>query len=242
MIPAQRVHLICLAPHEMSEECRPCTQTGPAKSITYFISRPSWLMEAQRPSRISLPNTLGTESWTSFADHAYEPFDADEVFSDLETFRQDLHGGPDLRRLRSFSAKEAAEVAAVTRFRLELERREELNEYEDDYPEPLVNTAFSAHAEHLSPIYSCGIWIKAGQLLSTTIQAAQDEQDTRANSRWWHRQDFRGDPECSPAEHSSTVTTWWRRGASASQVSLTTRNELGRKRCFEQLAFAAVAC
>jgi len=38
--------------------------------------------------------------------------------------------------LRSFSSKEAADVAAATRFRLELERREELSEYEDDNPAP----------------------------------------------------------------------------------------------------------
>ena len=122
----------------MSEECRPFTQTAPAESVCCATSRTLWLIEAQRPSRISLPSTLGTKSWASFLDHAYEPFDADQVFSDLESFRRDLHGRPDLRRLRSFSAKEAAEVAAATRFRLELERREELSEYEDEHPEPLA--------------------------------------------------------------------------------------------------------
>ena len=122
----------------MSEECRPCPQTAPAESVCCATSRISWLTEAQRPSRISLPSTLGVRSWASLLDHTYEPFDADEVFSDLGSFKRDLHMGPDLRRLRSFSAEEAAEVAAATRFRLELERREELSEYGDDRPEPLA--------------------------------------------------------------------------------------------------------
>ena len=99
----------------------------------------------QRPSRVSVPSTIGSKRWDSvsskrwdsFLDRSYEPFDADQILSELGSFKRDLHGEPDLRRLRSFSSKEAQDVAAATRFRLELERREQ-SEYEDDYSEPPV--------------------------------------------------------------------------------------------------------
>jgi hypothetical protein len=85
-----------------------------------------------------VPSTYGSKRWDSFLDKPYETFDPELYFNTSESsgYRRDLHGEPDLRRQRSFSAKEAAEVAAATRFRLELERREQQhNEYEDEYSE-----------------------------------------------------------------------------------------------------------
>lgn len=41
-----------------------------------------------------------------------------------------------MRSMRSFSAREAEEVAAATRFRLELERQQQPHAYDDDYPPP----------------------------------------------------------------------------------------------------------
>lgn len=58
------------------------------------MSRTSWLLEAQRPSRISPRSILGTKSYAFFLDHAYEPTDADEAFADLESLKEAYVANP----------------------------------------------------------------------------------------------------------------------------------------------------
>ena len=112
------------------------------------------LTDSQRPSRVSVPSSFGSKARGSFLDRPYEPLEATNVFSEIDYFKTTTQGDSDLRRKRSFSAKEVAEVAAATRFKLELERREQIStDFEDGDPPVPSNASQSLPLRSTSLAY-----------------------------------------------------------------------------------------
>lgn len=107
--------------------------SGSSRVSMFMTCHNPMLTQGQRPSGISLSSTIHSRRHGSLVGDA---FDSDAVFSELNYYKTELHGEPDLRSMRSFSAREAEDVAAATRFRLELERQQQPNGHEDDSSQP----------------------------------------------------------------------------------------------------------